>query len=153
MQTPLIPVVALAAMFGGALIAAQGPIYTRLATGLGQNALAAVFLAFLTATVATGLVLLTTGQHRTITLPGLAGLPLWVWLGGLFGAVHVVISIQAIPLLGASIFMVCVVTGSLLGAAVYDHFGWMGLTRQSVSPLRLAGLSLVILGVYCAARG
>ena len=119
MQTGVILLGGLA-LFGGFLVAAQGPIYARLSEGLGRDHMTAVFLAFLTATIALGILVLATGRHRTLVPGDLIRLPYWVWLGGLFGAIHVAISMQTIPVLGVSAFIVIVVAGNLIGAAVYD---------------------------------
>jgi transporter family-2 protein len=140
------------AFLGGMLVAAQGPIYARLAEGLGRNYLLAVFLAFATAAVVTGIMALVTGSFRGLSAATLGGLPIWVWLGGMFGAVHVVISMQSIPVLGVTLFLVIVVTGNLAGAALYDHFGAMGLAERPFSLAKAFGLALVILGVGMVAR-
>jgi len=119
------------------LVAAQGPIYARLSEGLRGDSLAAVFLSFLSATLVTGLLVVGAGNWRTIS--GVANLPPWVWLGGLLGACHVVISMHAIPLVGISAFLVLVISGNLIGAAIYDHFGVFGLAPRPFTASRLAG--------------
>lgn len=151
MQATLI-ISGILAFAGGMLVAAQGPIYSRLSDGLGRDYLLAVFLAFATAACATGVLALTTGSFRNLTIVSLSSMPLWVWLGGLFGAVHVVISMQCIPLLGVTLFVVIVVTGNLVGAAIYDHVGAMGLTERPFTLAKALGLLLVILGVGIVAR-
>ncbi len=140
------------AFVGGMLVAAQGPIYARLSEGLGRDHLLAVFLAFATATFATGISALATGSFRTLSVPTLAQLPYWVWLGGLFGAVHVLISMQSIPVLGVTMFLTIVVAGNMVGAAAYDHIGAMGLAERPITAWKVFGLVLVVLGVGIVAR-
>jgi transporter family-2 protein len=134
------------------LVAAQGPIYARLSDGLGRDHLLAVFLAFLTATCATGVLACLAGSFRNLTMPSLIALPPWVWLGGLFGAIHVVISMQSIPMLGVTVFLVLVVTGNLVGAAIYDHWGVMGIAERPFSLPKAIGIGCVILGVGIVAN-
>lgn len=134
------------------LVAAQGPIYARLSEGLGRDYLLAVFLAFATAACVTGFMALATGSFRNLTVTTLSGLPPWVWLGGMFGAIHVVISMQGIPALGVTLFVVIVVTGNLAGAALYDHFGVLGLAERPFSFVKAMGLAFVILGVGIVAK-
>lgn len=140
-----------AALVGGLLVAAQGPIYARLAAGLGGRVMLAVCLAFLLGACVTGALALASGGLRGLTAAGLGralgAVPAWVWLGGLFGACQVAISMQAIPVLGAMVFLLLVVTGNLVGAALYDHLGAFGLEIRSLTPQRLAGLGLVLAGV------
>ena len=143
---------AVLAFVGGMLVAAQGPIYARLSAGLNRDFLLAVFLAFSTAAALTGVLALLSGSFRNLTVTTLTHLPLWVWLGGMFGAIHVVISMQSIPALGVTLFLVIVVTGNLVGAAIYDHFGAMGLEIRSFSLMKGIGLLLVIAGVGIVVR-
>ena len=70
----------------------------------------------------------------------------------MFGAVHVVLSMQSIPVLGVTLFLVIVVTGNLAGAALYDHVGAMGLAERPFSLAKALGLSLVVLGVGIVAK-
>ena len=140
------------AFLGGMLVAAQGPIYARFSEGLGRNSHLAVFLAFATAALVKGVIAVVTGSFRGLTTATLTGLPLWVWLGGLFGAVHVVISMQSIPVLGITLFLVIGVTGNLVGAAIYDHFGAMELAERPFSLTKALGLTLVIISVGIVAR-
>lgn len=143
---------AVLAFIGGLLVAAQGPIYARLSEGLGRDHLLAVFLAFASAAVVTGLLAAFSGSFRNLDGTTLGQLPLWVWLGGLLGAIHVVISMQSIPVLGVTFFLVIVVTGNLVGAAVYDHLGAMGLQVRPISLPKAIGLMLVVAGVSVVAR-
>lgn len=45
-----------------------------------------------------------------------------------------------------------VVTGNLVGAAIYDHFGAMGLEVRSFSRIKGVGLLLVVAGVGVVVR-
>lgn len=140
------------AFLGGMLVAAQGPIYARLAAGLHRDYLLAVFLAFSTAAVLTGTLAILSGSFRNLTVATLTHLPLWVWLGGMFGAMQVVISMQSIPALGVTLFLVIVITGNLVGAVLYDHLGVMGLEVRSFSLMKGLGLLLVVAGVGIVVR-
>ena len=145
--------VAVLAFVGGMLVAAQGPIYARLSEGLDRNTLVAVFLAYGTAALLTGTMALATGGFRGVSATSIVDLPPWVWLGGLFGALHVVIAIQSVPVLGLTLFLVIVTIGSLFGGALYDHLGILGLVERPITLLKLAGLALVTFGVAVVALG
>lgn len=141
----------IAAVTGGMLIAAQGPIYARMSALLGGNPLVVAFLAFALATCALGLMLLA-GQPRLPDAGQLRALPWWVWLGGLFGVYQVMVSMQAVPLLGVTLFLMLVILGNLIGAVVFDHQGWFGLPRRPVSPAALIGVGLVLAGAFLTAN-
>ena len=59
---------------------------------------------------------------------------------------------QSIPALGITLFLVIVVTGNLVGAAIYDHFGAMGLEVRLFSLMKAVGLLLVVAGVGIVVR-
>jgi len=123
-----------------------------LSEGLNRDPLAAVFVAFLSATVATGMLVLATGNWGSLSVVGLVALPPWVWLGGLLGVCQVMISMRAIPLLGVSVFLVMVIAGNLVAAALYDHFGVFGLAPRSFTRMRLGGLIIVVVGALLTTR-
>ncbi len=85
------------AAIDGILVATQGPIHARPSEALNRDPLVAAFLAFLSATLVTGLLILHMGEWRSLSFAGPAKLLSWVWLGGLVGAHHVVIPMRAIP--------------------------------------------------------
>lgn len=142
----------ISAVAGGVLVAAQGPIYARLSKELNGDPLAAVFIAFFSATMVTGLLVAALGSWRSMSLSILASLPAWVWLGGLLGVCHVMISMRAIPVTGVTAFLVLVIAGNLIGASIYDHFGWFGVPEKPLGIARLAGLMLVLIGAAVTVR-
>ena len=135
----------LAAVMGGILVAAQGPIYARLSAALGGNPLFAAFLAFGVATLALG-VLLVVSRATAPDAAQLTRLPWWVWLGGLFGVYQVLVSMQAVPRLGVTLFLMLVILGNMIGAALFDQQGWFGLPQRPLSLAGLAGIVMVLAG-------
>ena len=51
-----------------------------------------------------------------------------------------------VPRLGAATVLALIVVGQMLGSLAFDHFGLLGLAQHPVSPIRLAGAALLILG-------
>lgn len=74
--------------------------------------------------------------------------PWWLWVGGLLGAVYVGSAAAVTPKLGAGGFLVCVVAGQMLAAMLADHFGSMGLAQKPLDLTRLAGVLLILAGVF-----
>lgn len=73
--------------------------------------------------------------------------PIISWLGGLFGAIYIAISILMLPRLGATTVIALIVLGQLLAALAFDHFGLLGVAERAVTPMRFAGAVLVLGGV------
>ncbi len=69
------------------------------------------------------------------------------WSGGLFGAVYIGISILLIPRLGAAMVIALIVAGQMIGSLAFDHFGLLGMPMHAASWSRLAGATLLVLGV------
>ncbi|UFN47557.1 DMT family transporter [Roseomonas sp. OT10] len=81
-----------------------------------------------------------------------ARIPWWAWSGGLFGAIFIGLSILLVPQLGAATFLALLVTGQMLAAVTFDHFGWLGLAQRPVDLPRLLGVALLIGGVVLIRR-
>ncbi|WP_157464929.1 DMT family transporter [Deinococcus apachensis] len=74
-----------------------------------------------------------------------AGLPpLWMFLGGAFGASYVALSLTVAARLGAGVSTVAVTLGQVLGALAVTGLGWLGQAQQSVGlPAVLSALCLL----------
>jgi bacterial/archaeal transporter family-2 protein len=72
----------------------------------------------------------------------------WVsWLGGLFGAIYIGISILMLPRLGAALVVALIVLGQMTTALVFDHFGLLGVHEHPITLPRLVGTVLLLAGV------
>jgi bacterial/archaeal transporter family-2 protein len=72
--------------------------------------------------------------------------PLWLWLGGLFGAVIVLAIAYAPPRIGTFATVALLIAGQLAAGALIDAYGWLGTPRIPVTLARVAGLVLVTAG-------
>ena len=135
----------LLAFVTGAGVAAQSVINTRLRLLLGGPLWAAA------AQFVVGLVLLlivaaATRQPAPATL-GLGGAPWWVWTGGAFGATFIVVTIVLTAKIGATLTLASIIVGQLTAALVVDHYGLFGGTVVRLTPTRVLGVALLLLGV------
>jgi len=72
--------------------------------------------------------------------------PLWLWLGGLFGAMIVLAIAYAPPRIGTFATVALLIAGQLAAGALIDAYGWLGSPRIPVTFARVAGLVLVTAG-------
>lgn len=79
--------------------------------------------------------------------------PWWLWIGGVLGAIYVASAAAVTPRLGAGGFLVCVVAGQIVVSVLVDHFGLMGLGARPVNLTRLAGVALILGGVFLVVQG
>ena len=127
----------------GALLPLQALINARLGQ-LTTGALAASFISFLIGTLVLGACLAATRA----ALPGwqtITSQPLWLWLGGVIGALFVLSATVLVPRLGAGAMICLVIFGQLAGSLLLDHFGVLGSARP-VDLTRLIGALLVLAG-------
>jgi transporter family-2 protein len=132
----------------GAAIAAQIAINAQLRVVSG-NALWAANITFAVSMVA-GLLATAIGltlSRLTWPDPALWRAPGWVWLGGLGGAVYVMLAVLLAGRLGAALLSAAGILGQLGASLLIDHYGWFGMPVQRASATRLVGVALLAAGV------
>ena len=77
-----------------------------------------------------------------------AVMPIWVWGGGLIGAVVVLGSILAGPKIGMLALVGLLLAGQLVASVLMDHFGWFGFPIQKMSEARWVGILLLVGGFF-----
>ena len=129
------------------------PILAALNGGLGGrlgSPLAASMilfgLAFLIATTGA----LATGSIGQIRFS--SDIPFHFYFGGLFVAFYVIAVTFIAPKFGVGNAIFFVLVGQLISAAVIDHFALFGSMRFPVDAKRLAGIALMVAGVWLARR-
>jgi transporter family-2 protein len=73
----------------------------------------------------------------------------WCWVGGPLGALIVMAGTFLVQDLGAGRLVAFVVAGQLFASLLLDHYGLMGLMRESFTLGKAVGAVLVVLGVVC----
>ena len=133
----------------GALVSVQLTINGRLASAAGSSGAAAL------ASLAVGAFalapLVASGAFGAVSAAGLRAAPAWAWTGGLFGAAYLTALAFSLPRLGAGLSLAGVILGQVAGAALIDGCGLLGMTREPLGPMRVAGLALVAGGAALVA--
>ncbi|KAJ3036584.1 hypothetical protein HDV00_002544 [Rhizophlyctis rosea] len=73
--------------------------------------------------------------------------PWWAYLGGICGAIYVIIVVVITPQLGAAILLGASVCAQVITAVIMDHFALFNLPHKRARPGRLFGALLMICGV------
>jgi bacterial/archaeal transporter family-2 protein len=140
----------LLALAAGVLLPVQAGLNAQLRTALGSP-IAAAFVSFLVGTAALAAATLLFrvsfpfGRAWAVTHPV-------QWSGGIIGAVYVLAAVVLAPKLGAGTLVAAVVAGQMVTSLVLDHYGLIGFPVHVLSPLRLTGAVLVIVGVILIQR-
>ena len=91
-----------------------------------------------------------TGSLGAIRVGG--DIPFVFHFGGLFVAFYVIAVTFIVPRFGVGNAIFFVLVGQLASAAVIDHFGLFGSLRYPIDARRIAGIALMVAGVWLARR-
>jgi transporter family-2 protein len=86
------------------------------------------------------------------TLEGLQTMPWWAPLGGLAGAGAVIAGLMFVNKIGAGAFAGLTITANLLVSVLIDKFGWFGAEVHALSPGRMAGCALMVIGIILISK-
>lgn len=141
---------ALLTIFGGSLVALQPAINSTLSGAVGTLPAAAVsfgmgFLALVVLSLVVGGGFGQLGEMRELSWYYVVG-------GGLIGATYVTVALVSVGSLGAAGVTAATVTGQLTAAVLADRAGILGLTERAVTPARLVGIGLLVIGVFLIVR-
>ena len=140
----------LLAVLAGAMLPVQTGVNVQLRGLLGQP-LAAALVSFLVGTLGLAAVV------ALLRVPVPVGVAWgrsawWHWSGGLLGAAYIAVTVVLAPRLGAATLIAALVGGQMTASLIVDHFGWVGFAQHAVTPLRLAGAALIVVGVVLVRR-
>jgi bacterial/archaeal transporter family-2 protein len=131
----------------GGLIALQAPINSGLGKSVGTFAAASI--SFL---VGTGALVAITAIAGNAKLGAAGNLAWYYFIGGLLGAAYVTIALVTVRTLGAGGTTGATITGQLVASIVIDRLGILGLTQKPLSLARIAGVALLVAGVFLIVR-
>ncbi|SDU00360.1 transporter family-2 protein [Verrucomicrobium sp. GAS474] len=135
------------ALLAGMMLPLQGGINNPLKQTFGSS----LIPAFVTFSVGSLFLLLYAVVTR-VAMPEarlIARIPWWNWIGGgLCGAIFISLMIGLCTRLGAGTLFALIVAGEMVMSLTLDHFGWLGFASHAATPGRLAGVVLLIGGIY-----
>lgn len=137
-------------LLAGAVMPLQAGINGQLAKNL-SSVMAASLVSFMVGMLALLAVVIV--QREVPSLAAMKSLSWWQWSGGLMGAFFIATAAFAGPRIGALLFMSLVLAGQLGMALLLDHQGWAGFREAPISIGKIAGLTLIIGGVWLIRRG
>ena len=70
------------------------------------------------------------------------------WVGGIVGALFIVVSIVLTPRLGTAVTLATITVGQMIAALVLDHYGWLGSPVIRLSLPRVLGAACLLLGIF-----
>src|ERR1700722_261692 len=129
----------------GALQACGPPMNGALRNALTNPWLASL-VSFLPVIAFLGVVLLCMPRPMP-TVDGIAAKAWWAPLGGLIGAVAVVVGLLFVNQVGAGTLAGLTITANILMSLAIDRFGWFGMDTHALTPGRIGGAVLMVAGI------
>ena len=135
------------------IIAGAGiPIMAALNAGLGTrlgNPIPAAFVLFLLALAVTAVL---TFSNPLPSKDQVIAIPIHYYLGGLFVAFYILSITWIAPKIGLGNAIFLVLIGQLVAAMIIDHYGLLNASKTSVTAARIAGVGLMVAGIYLARK-
>jgi transporter family-2 protein len=135
-------------VMAGTAVAAQTAINAELRV-VASSALWAMNISFAVTMligVAAIVVVAATGRLSP-PAPALWRAPWWIWLGGVPGAIYVLLAVLLTQRLGTGLLTAAGILGQLSTALLIDHYGWFGVPVSRLSIPRIVGGVLLMIGV------
>lgn len=134
----------IAALAGGAILPVQVALNTLLRPYVGEP-MQVTFVSYLAGTLAS-LAVCFVARYPIPASASLAQTSWWMWIGGCLGTLYVWSTIFATPRIGAALALALTITGQMIAGLFLDHYGAIGLAKYPASPIRIAGVVMVVLG-------
>ena len=137
----------LVAIIGGVAVTLQGQFMGLMDQGMGTRE--SVFITYAGGGIVVALAML---AARGGNLRAWPAVPWYALTAGLFGLLIVGSIGYTVPRLGLSTAFTIIVAAQFAVAALIDNFGWLGATVRPLELSRLAGVGVLVLGVWLMTR-
>jgi len=71
----------------------------------------------------------------------------WNWLGGVLGSLNVLVTVLAVPRIGAGLTIMTGLVGQIVGSVVVQQFGLWRSVRRPIRVLQIIGVLVMLVGV------
>lgn len=131
---------------GGIAVGLQSPMASMISQRLGL--FESVFIVHIGGAVIALIPMLIYGNKLGLW----RSLPWYALFAGVFGLVVIGAISYMIPRVGVAPALIILLAGQLLMGAVLDHFGWLGTVQRPLDLARVAGILVVLAGVWLTAK-
>ncbi|OOF64399.1 DMT family transporter [Rodentibacter sp. Ppn85] len=132
----------------GIIVSFQTAINSRLRGYLGVPFLSS-FISFSGGTLFLLILAKLSNEPLTIEPTTLLQTPWWLWIGGLMGMVSLTANILLFAKLGSVQTAIIPLLGQVIMGILIDTFGWFYSPKIDLNLIRILGISLVFLGIFC----
>jgi transporter family-2 protein len=141
------PVLVLFAVICGVAVTLQGQFMGLMDQSIGTRE--SMFITYAGGGLVVAVIML---AARGGNLRAWPAVPWYALTAGLLGLVIVGTIGYTVPRLGLAVAFTIIVAAQFIVAALIDHFGWLGAAVRPIGLSQLAGVALLILGVWLITR-
>ena len=134
------------AFIAGATVPLQAGINSRLSFFSGSPVMASI-ISFFTGS-ATLIIFALVTRTSLPSAGAFAGAPWWIWTGGILGAFYVASCVILANKVGAVSMLALIMAGQMITSLLLDHYGMAGYQIQPINIYKIAGVLLIIAGVF-----
>ncbi|MDU8923747.1 DMT family transporter [Pasteurellaceae bacterium LIM206] len=134
------------AFVGGAGLAVQASVNSRLAAGIGGQPLIGSFISFAVGAVFLGIFAAFQDNWSEVS-SGVSTMSWWKWLGGVIGAVFVFTTIFLAPKIGLTNMAFLLILGQLSVGLLIDGFGLIQMPVREIFWWKYLGLGIMVIGL------
>jgi len=131
----------------GAVFAVQTAINAQLRKFVISPFLASM-ISFVVGVIFLTITILISGSPLGISLDLFLSQPIYIWLGGIGGAIALTTNILVFPKLGSVQTSIMPILGMTLMSMLIDNYGWFNSIQYSFGLNRIFGILLVLIGVF-----
>jgi transporter family-2 protein len=135
------------AVIGGIAVTLQGQFMGLMDEGIGTRE--SMFITYASGGILVALFMLLAGGGN---LRAWQGVPWYALTAGVLGLVIVGTIGYTVPRLGLALAFTIIVAAQFIVAALLDHFGWLGAAARPLGWSQMAGIGLLIVGVWLITR-
>ncbi|MBV6681195.1 DMT family transporter [Bacillus thuringiensis] len=133
----------------GAVFAVQTAINAQLRKFVISPFLASM-ISFAVGVIFLTITILISGSPLGIPLDLFLNQPIFIWLGGIGGAIALTTNILLFPKLGSVQTAIMPILGMTLMSMLIDNYGWFNSVQYPLGLSRIFGILLVLIGVFLA---
>lgn len=130
----------------GGLLPLQFALNARLASKVDSSAIWAALISVSVSTIFLFALAVAT-LDRWPRLTDMRDTSVWLWMGGVSGALFVASSTFVLPRIGAGLFVGALLFGQIIVSTFMDHYGLLGVPTDPATLRKILGIALVFCGL------
>ncbi|MEH6576132.1 MAG: DMT family transporter [Amphritea sp.] len=140
----------LAAVAVGSVLPLQGALNARLGAAM-VHPMQATLVSYIGGTIACVVALLL-AQASLPDWKRISGIDWYLYCGGFLGVIFVSGMLYLMPKVGIANMLAAAIVGQLVMSLIFDHYGFFGALVIEVTPSRILGVVLLLVGLFFIQR-